>query len=94
MGAFQVRRHRGMSKADPAQKYYHGAIETDRVDPRGMPIFNGGGDFSIASRGEMKEARGDAAAEKLFLREALEDFQGTPWETLVRRALARGVEAR
>ena len=90
MGAFQVRRHPGMSKADPAQKFYHDTIETDSVDPRGMPIFNGGGDFSIPSRGEMKEARGDAAAEKLFLREALEDFRGTPWEALVRRALARG----
>ncbi len=90
MGAFRVRRHRGMSTADPAQKYYHGTIETDSVDPRGRPIYNGGGDFSIASRGEMKEALGDAAAEKLFLREALQDFRGTPWEALVRRALARG----
>ena len=94
MGAFQVRRHRGMSKADPAQKFYLETIETDSVDPRGMPIFNGAGDFSIPSRGEMKEAPGDAAAKKLFLRQALEDFRGTPWETLVRRALARGVKGR
>ncbi len=87
MGAFRVKRHTGVHRVDPVQRHYLDTLVVDLVDPYGYPILNDDSDYSVASRGEPAEVRREKAAVSAFLREALEDFRGTPWEAVVRRSL-------